>query len=124
MSRTLSTNSGSADSLKVSERGATVRAFDPAGMEEARRVLDDIIVWCRDSYDAMAGADALVILTKWNEFGALDQERARDLLKTPLIVDLRNIYDPVEVAAAGFRYVSVGRPPAGQDDGADPAMTP
>ena len=93
------------------ERGAKVRAFDPAGMDEGRRVLDGV-VWCRDSYDAMAGADALVILTEWNEFRALDLARARGLLKTPLIVDLRNIYDPGEVAAAGFRYVSVGRPAA------------
>ena len=93
------------------ERGAGVRAFDPAGMDEGRRVLDGV-AWCRDAYDAMAGADALVILTEWNEFRALDLARARGLLKTPLIVDLRNIYDPGEVAAAGFRYVSVGRPAA------------
>ena len=93
------------------DMGATVRAFDPAGMEEARRVLDGV-VWCRDAYDAMAGADALVILTEWNEFRALDLERARGLLKTPLMVDLRNIYEPGEVAGAGIRYVSVGRPAA------------
>ena len=93
------------------ERGAEVRAFDPAGMDEGRRLLDGV-AWCRDSYDAMAGADALVILTEWNEFRALDLARARGLLTTPLIVDLRNIYDPGEVAAAGFRYVSVGRPAA------------
>ena len=90
------------------EQGATVRAFDPAGMEEARALLDGI-AWCRDSYEAMAGADGLVILTEWNEFRALDLNRARGLLKAPLIVDLRNIYEPSEVAAAGFRYVSIGR---------------
>ena len=94
------------------ERGATVRAFDPAGMEEARRVLDGVL-WCRDSYDAMADADVLVILTEWNEFRALDLTRVKGLMKTPLIVDLRNIYEPGEVTAAGFRYVSVGRPEAG-----------
>ena len=105
------------------ERGATVRAFDPAGMDEARRVLDDV-VWCRDSYEAMAGANALIILTECNEFRALDLERVRSALKTPLIVDLRNIYDPAEVAAAGFRYASVGRPPAGPGDGAGPAISP
>ena len=92
-------------------QGATIRAFDPAGMAEARRVLDRV-VWCRDSYDAMAGADALVILTEWNEFRALDLDRARGLLKTPLMVDLRNIYEPSEVAGAGIRYASVGRPAA------------
>ena len=92
-------------------QGATIRAFDPAGMAEARRVLDGV-VWCRDSYEAMAGADALVILTEWNEFRALDLDRARGLLKTPLMIDLRNIYEPSEVAGAGIRYASVGRPAA------------
>ena len=91
------------------ERGATLRAFDPAGMAEARALLDGV-VWCNDSYEAMAGADALVILTEWNEFRALDLERARSQLRTPLVVDLRNIYEPAEMASAGFRYVSIGRP--------------
>ena len=91
------------------EQGAIARAFDPAGMEEARTLLDGV-VWCDDSYDAMTGADALVILTEWNEFRALDLERARGLLRTPLMVDLRNVYEPSEVAGAGIRYVSVGRP--------------
>ena len=95
----------------LAERGASVRAFDPAGMDEARRALDGI-VWCRDAYDAMRDADALVILTEWNEFRALDLSRVRDLVNTPLIVDLRNVYAPHEVAEAGFRYVSVGRPTA------------
>ncbi len=93
------------------EQGAKVRAFDPAGMEEARALLDGV-VWCDDSYDAMTGADALVILTEWNEFRALDLERARGLLRTPLMVDLRNVYEPSEVAGAGIRYVSIGRPAA------------
>ncbi len=93
------------------EQGAIARAFDPAGMEEARALLDGV-VWCNDSYDAMTGADALVILTEWNEFRALDLERARGLLRTPLMVDLRNVYEPSEVAGAGIRYVSIGRPAA------------
>ena len=93
------------------EQGAIARAFDPAGMEEARALLDGV-VWCDDSYDAMTGADALVILTEWNEFRALDLERARGLLRTPLMVDLRNVYEPSEVAGAGIRYVSIGRPRA------------
>ena len=91
------------------ERGATLRAFDPAGMAEARALLDGV-VWCNDSYEAMAGADALVILTEWNEFRALDLERARSQLRTPLVVDLRNIYEPADMASAGLRYVSIGRP--------------
>ena len=90
------------------EQGARARAFDPAGMEEARALLDGV-VWCNDSYDAMTGADALVILTEWNEFRALDLERVRGLLRTPLMVDLRNVYEPSEVAGAGIRYVSIGR---------------
>ncbi len=93
----------------LKEQGAEVRAFDPAGMAEARALLDGV-VWCNDSYEAMAGADALVILTEWNEFRALDLERARSQLRTPLVVDLRNIYEPAEMASAGLRYVSIGRP--------------
>ena len=98
------------------EQGAEVRAYDPAGMEEAGRILDGVI-WCGSAYEAMAGADALVILTEWNEFRALDLDRVRSLLKTPLIVDLRNVYDPAAMGAAGFRYVSVGRPPVEPDPG-------
>ncbi|MDE0051423.1 MAG: UDP-glucose/GDP-mannose dehydrogenase family protein [Rhodospirillales bacterium] len=95
----------------LAERGAAVRAFDPAGMDEARSILGGVD-WCGDAYDAMADADALVILTEWNEFRALDLARVKGLMRTPLIVDLRNIYEPEEVAAAGFRYVSIGRPKA------------
>ncbi len=94
--------------------GASVRAFDPAGMAEAKDRLDGV-AWCDDAYAAMAGADALVILTEWNEFRALDLGRIKGLLKTPLMIDLRNIYEPDDLAAAGFRYVCVGRgttPPA------------
>ena len=90
--------------------GAQVRVFDPQGMAEARRALDDV-VWCTDAYDAADGADALAILTEWNEFRALDFIRIRELLKTPVLVDLRNIYDPLEMAREGFDYISVGRPP-------------
>ena len=92
--------------------GATVRAYDPQGMEEGRRQLDDVS-WCQDAYDCMSDADALVILTEWNEFRALDLKRVKALLRRPLVIDLRNIYRREEMAAAGFRYVSVGRAPAG-----------
>ena len=105
------------------ERGAQVRAFDPAGMDAARRALDGV-VWCRDSFDAMAGADALVIVTEWNEFRTLDLARVKTLLRTPLIVDLRNIYDPGAVAAAGIRYVGVGRPAARPGEGVASAAAP
>jgi UDPglucose 6-dehydrogenase len=89
--------------------GATVRAHDPEGMETAGRELPNV-AWCEDMYDAMAGADALVVLTEWNAFRALDLERVRKLLRRPIVVDLRNIYEPAEMIAAGFSYSSIGRP--------------
>jgi UDPglucose 6-dehydrogenase len=89
--------------------GATVRAFDPEGMDEARKLLADV-TYCADAYEAMDGADALVILTEWNQFRNLDLNRMKRLLRAPIVVDLRNIYDPDEMTAAGFRYDSVGRP--------------
>ena len=91
--------------------GARVRAFDPEGMREARRMLPEV-EWCQDAYDALTGADVMVVLTEWNEFRGLDLERARELMRSPCIVDLRNIFDPAEVARAGFAYNSVGRPQA------------
>jgi UDPglucose 6-dehydrogenase len=94
----------------LARAGAVVRAFDPEGMDEAKKHLHDV-VWCSDPYDAMAGADALAILTEWNAFRALDLKRVKALLKTPIVVDYRNIYRPEEMAAAGFRYSSLGRPP-------------
>jgi UDPglucose 6-dehydrogenase len=89
--------------------GATVRAHDPEGMETAGRELPNV-AWCEDMYDAMAGADGLVVLTEWNAFRALDLERVRKLLRRPIVVDLRNIYEPAEMIAAGFSYSSIGRP--------------
>ncbi len=89
--------------------GARIRAFDPEGMAEAKKLMPDI-VYCRDAYQTMEGAEALVLLTEWNEFRALDLGCVRNLLATPLVIDLRNIYRPDEMAAAGLAYVSVGRP--------------
>jgi UDPglucose 6-dehydrogenase len=88
-------------------KGATIRAFDPEGTKEARKLLN--IELCKDAYDAIDGADGVVILTEWNEFRALDLPRAKALLKRPLMVDLRNIYKPEPMGQAGFTYVSVGR---------------
>jgi len=90
--------------------GARVRAFDPAAMEVARPLLPDAVEYCEDAYDAARGADGLVIATEWNQFRALELDRMKQLLRHPLIVDLRNLYMPARVGAAGFRYVSVGRP--------------
>ena len=91
--------------------GARVRAYDPAAMEQAKAVLPPI-AYCTDPYDAARGADGLVIATEWNQFRALEFDRLQQLLKQPLIVDLRNLYEPERVAAAGLRYVSIGRPAA------------
>jgi UDPglucose 6-dehydrogenase len=93
---------------RLREAGAAIRAFDPEGMDEARKLLPDL-VYCADAYETMAGADALVLLTEWNAFRALDLARVHSLLSHPLVIDLRNIYQPNEMAAAGLFYVSVGR---------------
>ena len=95
---------------RLATAGAAIRAFDPAGIDEARNLMPEL-VYCDDAYDAAAGADALVLLTEWNEFRALDLARIGRLLATPLVIDLRNIYQPAEMAAAGLSYVSIGRPP-------------
>ena len=81
----------------------------PEGMDEAKQRLPEL-VYCADAYETMAGADALVLLTEWNAFRALDLARVRALLASPLIIDLRNIYKPHEMIAAGLSYVSIGRP--------------
>jgi len=91
----------------LQQKGAAVRAFDPQGAREAAKLLN--IEQCKDAYAALDGADGVVILTEWNEFRALDTERMKTLLKKPLMVDLRNIYRPSQMSAAGFTYVSVGR---------------
>jgi len=94
----------------LQKAGATVRVFDPEGMTQAKAMLNGV-VWCDDAYETLIEADALAILTEWNEFRALDLDRIRSLLKNPIMVDLRNIYDPLAMAEAGFSYTSVGRQP-------------
>jgi UDPglucose 6-dehydrogenase len=91
------------------KRGAAVQAHDPVGMEEAKKLMPGLR-YCDDAYDAIAGADVLVILTEWNSYRALDLKRIKTAMRTPNIVDLRNIYRPGEVAELGFRYASLGRP--------------
>lgn len=90
------------------ERGASVIAFDPVAMEEAKHVLPNI-EYAHDEYDAITGADALVIVTEWNQFRALDMDRVKSLLQAPKIADLRNIYEPADMRELGFEYVGVGR---------------
>ena len=92
----------------LQDAGATIRAFDPEGQEQARKMLENI-EYCEDAYDAMKGADALVIITEWDVFRALDLKRAKELLSQPVLVDLRNIYPREQVEAAGFTYTAVGR---------------
>jgi UDPglucose 6-dehydrogenase len=95
---------------RLTAAGGTIRAFDPEGIAEAKKLLPDL-AYCQDAYETMEGADALVLLTEWNEFRALDLARVGRLLMEPLVIDLRNIYQPAEMAAAGLRYISIGRPP-------------
>ena len=89
--------------------GAKVRAYDPEGMDEARMMLDGI-EYCDDAYDTLPNSDALVIITEWNVFRAMDMHRVKILLNSPVLVDMRNIYDPETMRELGFTYVSVGRP--------------
>jgi len=91
------------------EAGAKVRAFDPEGMAEATKLMPELD-YCADAYATMQAADALVLITEWNEFRALDLERVKALLRQPLVIDLRNIYTPEEMRAAGLDYHSIGRP--------------
>jgi UDPglucose 6-dehydrogenase len=93
----------------LQKAGAIIRAFDPEGVAEAKKLMPDL-TYCHDAYDCMTGADALVLITEWNEFRALDLARAKSLLRQPILIDLRNVYNPAEMAEAGFRYSSVGRP--------------
>lgn len=93
---------------ELQKRGATIKAFDPVAMEEAKHLLPDI-EYARDEYDAIKDADALLIITEWNQFRALDMDKVKTLLKSPKIVDLRNIYEPTEMRELGFDYVGVGR---------------
>jgi UDPglucose 6-dehydrogenase len=89
-------------------KGAEVQAFDPVGMEPARKILDGVH-FCTDAYEAASGTHALLLLTAWNEFKHLDMERLRDVMEQPVIIDGRNVYDPEEVRDFGFEYAGVGR---------------
>jgi UDPglucose 6-dehydrogenase len=88
--------------------GARIRAYDPAGLEEASKLIPEMQI-CPDAYAATQGADALVLATEWNQFRNLELERLRQALRQPIFIDLRNVYEPARMAAAGFRYISVGR---------------
>lgn len=89
--------------------GARIKAYDPAAMDEAKKIFGDNIEYCKDSYAAADGSDALVLITEWNQFRNLDISRIKGLLKSPLIIDLRNVYDPHRMKESGIRYAGVGR---------------
>ncbi len=90
--------------------GGRVRAFDPAAMDQARESLgEEGITYCENAYDAVDGADCMVVITEWNQFRLLNLEKCRDLLKNPILVDLRNVYRPEAARELGFEYTSVGR---------------
>jgi UDPglucose 6-dehydrogenase len=97
----------------LQDMGAKVRAYDPVGMEQAKLVLIDV-TYCRGPYDCVEGADAVVIVTEWEQFRALDLGRVSNLMACPVIVDLRNVYRPEEMKKHGFAYTCVGRAPSHQ----------
>src|SRR5262245_31130887 len=111
---------------------AKVRVYDPAGMEQARQVLVDV-TYCRGPYDCVEEADAVVMVTEWEQFRALDMERLRDLMACPVVIDLRNIYRAEEMKKYRFAYTSVGRAsthqpigiytPLGQAESLTPALS-
>jgi UDPglucose 6-dehydrogenase len=90
------------------EKGAKVRAFDPVAMDESKHYIKGI-EYASDEYDAIKGADALVLLTEWNQFRSLDLEKVKGLLASPKIADLRNVYEPEDMRELGFEYIGVGR---------------
>ncbi len=93
-------------------KGAAIRAYDPEGLEEATKLLPRLQA-CKDAYDAAQGADALVLMTEWNQFRNLDFELLKQTLRQPIFIDLRNVYEPDRIGALGLRYISVGRPARG-----------
>jgi len=94
----------------IRKEGGTVRAYDPEGMAQARQRLgDNGITYCENAYDAITGADVMVVVTEWNQFRLLNLEKCKSLLNAPNIVDLRNVYEPAAARKLGFTYTSVGR---------------
>jgi UDPglucose 6-dehydrogenase len=94
---------------KLLDCGATISAYDPAAMEVGKKIFKDKIIFSDDNYAALEGADALVLVTEWNEFRNVDLQKIRSLLRKPLIFDGRNIYDPKTMKEAGFTYFGIGR---------------
>ena len=93
----------------LQEKGAELKLHDPQGMEEARKMITDGVEFVANAYDACRDADAVVLMTEWNQYRALDLEKIKHLMKTPLFIDLRNVYEPEKMKKLGFKYVGVGR---------------
>ncbi len=94
---------------RLVEQGATIRAFDPEGMKQARPMLPMQVEYCQDALDAAKDADVLVVITEWNEFRAISPVRLKSIMRGDILVDLRNIYDPAAMRQSGFSYHAVGR---------------
>ena len=92
------------------QEGCKIVAYDPAAQERAKEALGAAVDFANDAYEAARGADALLILTEWEEFANLDLQRIHSQLKYPIVIDGRNLYDPAVMAGLGFTYYSVGRP--------------
>jgi UDPglucose 6-dehydrogenase len=99
---------------ELQKQGAQIHAFDPVGMDQAKPLLPNV-TWGNDAYEICADADSVVIITEWNEFRALQLDRLQSIMKTPCMIDLRNIYKIPEMQVRGFHYVSIGRPEVKQD---------
>jgi UDPglucose 6-dehydrogenase len=91
-------------------RGSKIRTYDPEALETAKAIFNSSkVTYCKDAYEVAKGSNALVIATEWNQFRMLDMKRIKKLLKEPILIDLRNVYEPSYVKKLGFSYTSVGR---------------
>jgi UDPglucose 6-dehydrogenase len=95
---------------KLQEMGAKVQAFDPAAVEESKKYIKNV-KYCDDPYQAVAGCDACVLVTEWNQFRKMDLDKIKELMKNPVFIDLRNVYQEEQMTSAGFKYIGVGRAP-------------
>jgi UDPglucose 6-dehydrogenase len=93
---------------QLKREGAAVRAFDPQGQERAKQLIPDV-TYCKDPYEVAQGSDCLAIVTEWDEFRQLDLKRIKGLLKLPIIIDGRNVFDPKQMEELGFIYRGIGR---------------
>jgi UDPglucose 6-dehydrogenase len=91
------------------DKGAKIRAHDPQGVEEAKKLLPSQIEYCDDLYETVSGADALVLLTEWNAYRGLDFNRVKDRMNANVVIDLRNVYEPEAMRSNGFVYSCIGR---------------